>query len=101
MLIAHRAVPDPRLSSVVRQFTQRQCASAHRHVPPFALPARTDQFIEFYLADVYRVSVGDDAPESVPTIAVETRIRSSTSVARCRLRAPRIPSMVRRDSWSD
>lgn len=70
MLLHHRAAPDPALRTVVRHFAQRECADAHRHVPPFALPARTEQFIEFYLRDVYHVSLHGGPPEAVPQIAV-------------------------------
>ncbi len=70
MLTYRRAAPDQRLMPVLRHFSQRQCIDAHRHVRPFALPARTEQFIEFYLGDVYRISTGDGQPADVPRIAL-------------------------------
>lgn len=58
------APAHPALRAVVRGFSQRRFAQAQ--APALCLPARTDSFIEFYLAEPYRVRHVDEAsPEPI------------------------------------
>lgn len=60
---------DPRIRRFVRSFTERQ-ATLGESVVTAPLPARPDQFIEFYLQDRYRVSHDDAPPEFAPEFVV-------------------------------
>lgn len=70
------------LQAVVSGFSQRQFANAA--APAILLPARTDAFIEFYLAEPYRVRHPDaegSAPASVPlTTLVAPHARPGTAL---------------------
>lgn len=70
----------PALQAVVSGFSQRQFA--HAQAPALALPARTDSFVEFYLAEPYQVrSPGDAAPVSAPvTTLVAPHARPGTAL---------------------
>lgn len=70
MLTYRQSPAPPALRGVVARFSQRRCPDAQRHVPAFGLPARTDQFIEFYLGEPVRVSVDGAAPAVVPEIVL-------------------------------
>lgn len=72
----------PALQAVVRGFSQRQFADARG--PALHLPARTDSFIEFYLAEPYRVcrpGTSGDEPVSAPWVTmVAPHVRPGTAL---------------------
>jgi len=68
MIVDQRPV-DASLRSIVRSYAERQ-ALLGADVVTSPLPARPDQFIEFYLQDPYRVSHDDGAPSVAPPIVV-------------------------------
>jgi len=70
MLSYLAAPPHAALRGVVLRFSQRRCRDAHRQVPAFGLPARTDQFIEFYLGEPVQVAQGGGAPSPAPEIVL-------------------------------
>lgn len=57
------------LRSFVRSFAERR-AELSDEVVTTPLPARPDQFIEFYLQDRYRVSHDDGAPTTTPEMVI-------------------------------
>jgi AraC-like DNA-binding protein len=57
------------LRSVVRSFAERR-AELSNEVVTTPLPARPDQFIEFYLQDRYRVSHDGGAPTTTPEMVI-------------------------------
>ena len=57
------------LRSVVQSFSERRAALGHEIVTA-PLPARPDQFIEFYLRDHYAVSHDDAPPSEAPEMVV-------------------------------
>lgn len=70
----------PALQTVVTGFSQRRFDQAQ--APPLRLPARTDSFIEFYLAEPYRVrpaQAADAAPVPQTTL-VSPHLRPGTEL---------------------
>jgi AraC-like DNA-binding protein len=67
-----RALSSPFLQGVIRGFSERRISAAiAAHVNPVIdLPARPNQFIEFYLATPYAVSQSGAPPASAPAIAL-------------------------------
>ncbi|MCF8207108.1 MAG: helix-turn-helix domain-containing protein [Methylotenera sp.] len=70
MLTYRQTLPIPALGGIVARFSQRRCREAQRHVPTFGLPARLDRFIEFYLGEPVRVSLGAETPRTVPEVVL-------------------------------
>ncbi|RYF20408.1 MAG: AraC family transcriptional regulator [Oxalobacteraceae bacterium] len=68
-MIVHQRQASASLKSIVRSFAERQ-AQLGADVVTSPLPARPDQFIEFYLQDRYRISHDDGAPSVAPTVVV-------------------------------
>ena len=68
MIVAQRPA-DATLKSVVRSFAERQ-EKLGADVVTSPLPARPDQFIEFYLQDRYWISHDEGEPTAAPSIVV-------------------------------
>lgn len=79
MIVGQRAATGA-LRSVVRSFAERR-AQLGTAIVTAPLPARPDQFIEFYLQDRYRVSHDDGSPTEAP----ETVVVGPQSYRRTRL----------------
>lgn len=70
MLIYRTELAAGALAAVITHFSQRSADDA-RHIPALPLPARTDLFLEFYLAEPYRVRQGSDTlVRSAPALAL-------------------------------
>lgn len=54
-MLVRRRLAHPAIRRVVRSFSERR-ATLGQAVVTVPLPARPDQFIEFYLQDLYAVS---------------------------------------------
>ena len=68
-MIVDQRQADASLRGVVRSYAERQ-AQLGVHAVTSPLPARPDQFIEFYLQDRYRVSHDDRAASFAPEVVI-------------------------------
>lgn len=67
--VVERRAPSARLRAIVRSFGERRLLLGGR-VATVPLPARPDQFIEFYLCDRYAVSLDGGAEQPAPAMAL-------------------------------
>lgn len=68
-MLVQKRIAHPTLRSVVRSYSERRAALGGQVVTA-PLPARPDQFMEFYLGDCYQVSQDDGAPEAAPEAVI-------------------------------
>lgn len=69
MFVHRRILPSPLLRGVIRGFSERRIPYVGA-APTTDLPARPDQFIEFYFATPYAVSQSGAAPSDAPRTAL-------------------------------